>query len=91
MARTTYRYDMSTAKVPPINERAYAEAAPFLARLKIYRKLMDYQQWHTLRGQALSGDVEGAEKGLMKIVRRGQESGHIEFATDRYQGKGAGG
>ena len=37
MARTTYRYDMSTAQVPRIDREAYAAAAPFLARLKVYR------------------------------------------------------
>ena len=70
MARTTYRYDMRGAKTPPIGRRAYANAAQFLARLKVYRDILTYQQWRTLRGQALSGDIEGAEKGLIKIIRR---------------------
>lgn len=75
MARTSYRYDMRTAKVPPINREAYANAAPFLAKLKAYRDLMTWMQWKTLRGQALAGDVEGAEKGLCKIMRRGDAGG----------------
>ena len=70
MARTTYRYDMRTAKVPRIDRKAYAAAAPFLAQMKVYRDLLTWKQWHDLRGQALSGDIEGAEKGLMKIIRR---------------------
>ena len=71
MARTTYRYDMKTAKVPRIDRKAYADAAPFLARMKVYRDLLTWKQWHDLRGQALSGDIEGAEKGLATIIRRG--------------------
>ena len=62
MAKTTYRYDMKTAVLPPINREAYAAAAPFLLKLKHRRKALTFQQWKTLRGQALSGDVEGAEK-----------------------------
>lgn len=75
MARTSYRYDMKTAQVPDIDREKYAQAAPFLARLKRYRRELDFQQWRTLRGQALSGDVEGAEKGLGVIVKRWQETG----------------
>lgn len=29
------------------------------------------QQYKTLKGQCLSGDVEGAKKGFYKIVRKG--------------------
>ena len=75
MARTTYRYDMRGAKTPPIGRRAYANAAQFLARLKVYRDILTFQQWRTLRGQAMAGDVEGAEKGLCKIMRRGDAGG----------------
>ena len=88
MARTTYRYDLKTAEHPPIDREAYAKAETFLNRLKRYQRDLDYMQWKTLRGQALAGDVEGAERGLMKIIRHGEESGRIKFATDRYQGKG---
>lgn len=71
MVRTTYCYDMSTAKVPKINRKAYADAAPFLARLRVHRNLLTWMEWKTLRGQALAGDIDGAEKGLAKIIRRG--------------------
>ena len=71
MARTTYRYDMKTAKVPRIDRKAYAAAAPFLARMKVYRDLLTWKQWHDLRGQALKGELEAAEKGLATIIRRG--------------------
>lgn len=70
MGYTTYRYDMSTAKVPRIDRRAYKAAAPFLARIKVYRDALTWLQWKTLRCQALAGDIEGAERGLMKIIRR---------------------
>ena len=71
MARTTYRYDMRTAKLPPIDRRAYDAAAVFLARMKARRDLLTWMEWKTLRGQALAGDIEGAEKELEKIIRRG--------------------
>lgn len=42
----------------------------FLEQLKGYRHLINKQQLKTLRGQALAGDVEGARKGLQKILSR---------------------
>jgi hypothetical protein len=42
----------------------------FLELLKGYRHLINKQQLKTLRGQALAGDVEGARKGLQKILSR---------------------
>ena len=71
MGYTTYHYDMKTAKVPKIDRRAYAAAAPFLAKMKAHRDLLTWKQWHDLRGQALSGDIDGAEKGLQTIIRMG--------------------
>ena len=38
--------------------------------LKQYRNDMTAQQYKTLKGQMLSGDVDGALKGLQKIRRR---------------------
>ena len=32
---------------------------------------MTPQQFRTLKGQCLAGDVEGAKKGFYKIVRKG--------------------
>lgn len=34
-----------------------------------YHKLTP-QQFRTLKGQCLSGDIEGAKKGLLKILRK---------------------
>ena len=48
----------------------YANAKCFLKVLKQnYRKLSP-QQVSTLRGQAVSGDVDGAYRGLEKLIRR---------------------
>lgn len=42
----------------------------FLKRLKIHRHQLTRQQLRTLRGQALAGDIVGANKGLDHILRR---------------------
>lgn len=67
------KWDIRTAKLPEINREAYTNAAVFLNRLKWHRNNLTFMQWKTLRGQALSGDVDGAEKGLAKILRRGED------------------
>lgn len=41
-----------------------------LRDLKTNAKRLTRQQLKTLRGQALSGDVDGAEKGLARILKR---------------------
>ena len=48
----------------------YLAANPFLTRLKSYDGQISKQEYRTLRGQALSGDVQGAEKGLQNILFR---------------------
>ncbi len=40
----------------------------FIINLKRYRHLLTKQQIKTIRGQALSGNLEGAKKGLIRIV-----------------------
>lgn len=42
----------------------------FIKRLKPYRDVLSTQTMKTLSGQALSGDVEGARKGLLTVLRR---------------------
>ena len=42
----------------------------FLKMLKKYKKQMEPEQFYLLKGQAMSGDLEGARKGLEKILRR---------------------
>lgn len=41
----------------------------FLKRLKIFKKVLTRQERKTLKGQALSGDLDGAKKGLDKILK----------------------
>lgn len=48
----------------------YLRAREFLDKLRLYRKSIDTQTYRTLRGQALNGDLQGAEKGLERILRR---------------------
>ncbi len=41
----------------------------FLRLLRNHRRTLTRQQIKTIRGQALAGDVEGAAKGLSKILK----------------------
>lgn len=54
-----------------MDREAYAKAEPFLQRLREYyrRRNITIQQLRTLKGVALKGDIEGAEKGLRKLVK----------------------
>lgn len=45
------------------------ETKVFLKRLKIFKKVLTVQERKTLQGQALSGDLAGAKKGLDKILK----------------------
>ena len=49
---------------------AYLKAHTFLQVLKKYNGLITGHEFKTLRGQALAGDVEGATKGLERILGR---------------------
>lgn len=49
-----------------------ARAKAFIRRLGEARGKLTKQQITTLKGQALRGDAEGAEKGLEAILRRAQ-------------------
>ena len=42
----------------------------FLYTLRAYRRQISKQSLQTLRGQALSGDVEGARRGLAHILQK---------------------
>lgn len=48
----------------------YVRANDFLNRLRAHLDDVTRQEFKTLRGQALSGDIAGVEKGLQKIVMR---------------------
>lgn len=41
-----------------------------LCELRRERQNLTVQQFKTLKGQILAGDVEGAEKGLRRLLRR---------------------
>ena len=40
-----------------------------LSLLKEYKHLLTKQQYKTLKGQILKGDIEGFRKGLFKIAK----------------------
>jgi hypothetical protein len=42
----------------------------FIKKLKQYKELLPKNAIKTLRGQALAGDLLGAEKGLEKLKKR---------------------
>ncbi len=46
------------------------EINQYLKILKKYRKRLTRQQLLTLRGQVLSGDIEGFKKGLKNILSK---------------------
>lgn len=41
-----------------------------MKELKKHKKYLTLQQYKTLKGQILSGDKEGARKGLNKLLKR---------------------
>jgi hypothetical protein len=45
-----------------------------MARLKHYKRRLRPQQYTTLRGQILAGDIDGALQGLRKLLKRGKEN-----------------
>ena len=42
----------------------------FMKKLKNSRPYLTKQQYRTIKGQALSGDIDGAQKGLISLLRR---------------------
>lgn len=42
----------------------------FMRKLKNSRPYLTKQQYRTIKGQALSGDIDGAEKGLNSLLSR---------------------
>jgi len=45
------------------------KASAFVASLKRYRGILSTQQIRTLKGQALNGQLDSAEKGLEKLLK----------------------
>ncbi len=48
----------------------FVEINRFIKRLTAYKGRIPPQQLKTLRGQALAGDVAGAQKGLERICKK---------------------
>ena len=42
----------------------------FMKKLKNCRLYLSKQQYRTIKGQALSGDIDGAQKGLNSLLGR---------------------
>lgn len=55
------------------------ETMVFLKRLKIFKKVLTTQERKTLKGQALSGDIEGAKKGLDKLLKQKRNEARKDF------------
>ena len=56
----------------------YTEIHVFIKSLKKHQGRLSKQQLKTLRGQALSGNLAGAKKGLTKLLRREKSHGDTE-------------
>lgn len=66
MSRPVY-YDETAVEQDAMR---YLKAREFLDNLRKVQNKLDAQTYRTLRGQALSGDIQGAQKGLERIMRR---------------------
>ena len=49
------------------------EQKEFLQMLKAHKQHLTKQQFKTIKGQALAGDVEGANTGLQKLMERNRK------------------
>ena len=49
-----------------------------VCKLKAYRRVLTHQQYQTLKGQILTGNADGAMKGLDSILQRRKECGSSE-------------
>lgn len=52
-----------------------------LRRIRRYKPLLTAQQKRTLKGQVLSGNVEGAMRGLDKLIKRALLFGDCDGAN----------
>ncbi|SFE60521.1 hypothetical protein SAMN05216245_11038 [Succiniclasticum ruminis DSM 9236] len=48
----------------------------FMHQLKLCKKYLTPQQYRTLKGQAVKGNVAEAEKGLQRLLRKEQREVH---------------
>lgn len=54
-----------------------------LQEISKYRQLLTIQQIRTLKGQVLSGDKEGAMRGLNKLIKRALLFGDSDGANTK--------
>lgn len=59
------KYDAATVGA---DAKRWLDAHHFIETLKKCNKQISSQQFKTLRGQAIAGDIAGAEKGLAKLM-----------------------
>lgn len=75
---------------PRYSRRDYLRAEPLLMELHKYRKILTRQQTQTIKGQALSGDVDGARRGMEALLARARKEGQHEKAEKPGVGRLAG-
>lgn len=51
-------------------EAATNQAAYLIGVMKGYKRYLSPQEYSTIKGQAIAGDVEGAKRGLTKLLRK---------------------
>ena len=56
--------------MPRYTPDEYRAAKPFLDRLNSVRRQLPREIYLTLKGQALRGDIDGAVRGLSRILAR---------------------
>ena len=56
--------------MPRYTPDEYRAAKPFLDRLNSVRRQLTRETYLTLKGQALRGDIDGAVRGLSRILAR---------------------
>ena len=50
------------------DDEAYRNAHTVLQKIRQSRRRLTVQEERTIKGQALAGDIDGAERGLKKIL-----------------------
>ncbi len=56
----------------------YIEINGFIKSLRKYQSMLSKQQLKTLRGQALSGNLAGAQKGLDRLLKKVVQHGYTK-------------
>lgn len=58
------------------------KADKFIKKLKRFNNILTKQQLKTLRGQAIKGEVEAAEKGLDTLIKRNSATLKVSSNAD---------